>query len=61
MFLETEHGNFLMDPGAGRTLLDNARALKVDLDSIIQGIIPSHPHDHTGGLQELLEPGPPGR
>jgi len=54
VLLETEHGSFLLDTGAGGALLGNASALGLDLHAL-QGIILSHHHhDHTGGLRELL-------
>lgn len=55
VFLETDQGNYLLDTGAGKIILNNAQVLGVDLTSI-QGIILSHHHhDHTGGLLEVLE------
>jgi len=55
VFLETDRGNYLLDTGAGKIIINNAHVLGVDLTSI-QGIILSHHHhDHTGGILEVLE------
>jgi 7,8-dihydropterin-6-yl-methyl-4-(beta-D-ribofuranosyl)aminobenzene 5'-phosphate synthase len=55
VFLETDQGNYLLDTGAGKIILNNARVLGVDLDSILGIILSHHHHDHTGGLLEVLE------
>ncbi|PKM88132.1 MAG: MBL fold metallo-hydrolase [Firmicutes bacterium HGW-Firmicutes-12] len=55
VFLETPEGNYLLDTGQGQAIINNARILNIDLDSI-RGIILSHHHyDHTGGLFAVLE------
>ena len=55
VFLETDQGSYLLDTGAGKIILNNARVLGVDLDSILGIILSHHHHDHTGGLLEVLE------
>ncbi|MDA8125894.1 MAG: MBL fold metallo-hydrolase [Deltaproteobacteria bacterium] len=55
VFLETDQGNYLLDTGAGKIIVNNAQALGVDLDSILGIILSHHHHDHTGGLLEVLE------
>jgi 7,8-dihydropterin-6-yl-methyl-4-(beta-D-ribofuranosyl)aminobenzene 5'-phosphate synthase len=53
-FLETECGNYLMDTGQGKAIINNSLVLDLDLRSI-KGIIMSHHHvDHTGGLVPVL-------
>ena len=55
-YVQTEQGNYLFDTGGGQTLLSNSEKLQIDLQQI-EGIILSHGHlDHTGGLQQVLEP-----
>ena len=55
VYLETEHGNFLFDTGAGKTIINNAQQFGKDMTEI-EGIILSHHHyDHTGGLLSVLE------
>ncbi len=55
IFMETDRGNFLLDTGTGKTLVNNALVLGLDLRSI-KGIIISHHHyDHTGGLGPVLD------
>lgn len=55
VFLETDQGNYLLDTGAGKAILNNAQVLGVDLGSILGIILSHHHHDHTGGLLEVLE------
>jgi len=53
--IETGKHRILFDTGGGRTLFENARALKVDLTKL-DAIVVSHGHfDHTGGLEKALE------
>ncbi len=55
IFLETEHGNYLLDTGQGKAVVNNALVLGVDLKTV-KGIILSHHHwDHTGGLGPVLD------
>ena len=55
VFIETEYGNYLFDTGTGKTIVNNAAMLSLDLKSV-KGIILSHNHwDHTGGLLPVLE------
>jgi 7,8-dihydropterin-6-yl-methyl-4-(beta-D-ribofuranosyl)aminobenzene 5'-phosphate synthase len=55
IFLETAHGNYLLDTGSGKTIVNNALVLGIDLRTI-KGIILSHHHwDHTGGLGPVLD------
>ena len=57
--VQTPAETLLMDTGSnGRILLDNARRLGVELESI-SGLLLSHPHwDHMGGLDSVLEVAP---
>ena len=53
--IETGKHRILFDAGGGRTLFENARALKVDLTKL-DAIVVSHGHfDHTGGLEKAFE------
>ncbi len=55
IFLETGCGNYLLDTGAGKTIVNNALVLGIDLRTI-KGIIMSHHHfDHSGGLGPVLD------
>jgi len=55
VFLETDNGNYLLDTGPGKAIINNARLLGKELSSL-KGIILSHHHyDHTGGLLQVLE------
>lgn len=55
VLLETGNKRFLLDTGAGLTLLHNAQKLGVDLKHL-DGVLISHGHyDHTGGLKALLD------
>ena len=55
IFLETDQGNYLLDTGQGKAVVNNALALGLDL-ATIKGIILSHHHwDHTGGLGPVLD------
>jgi 7,8-dihydropterin-6-yl-methyl-4-(beta-D-ribofuranosyl)aminobenzene 5'-phosphate synthase len=53
--VETGRHRILFDAGGGRTLFENARAMKVDLTKL-DAVVVSHGHfDHTGGLEKALE------
>jgi len=55
IFLETAAGNYLLDTGQGKAIINNALVLGLDLRTI-NGIIISHHHfDHTGGLVPVLD------
>ncbi len=55
VFVETENGNILFDVGQTNALVENAREMDIDLESV-QKIVLSHGHyDHTGGLPFVLE------
>lgn len=55
ILLETPSGNYLLDTGQGKAIVNNALALGIDLRSL-KGIIISHHHwDHTGGLGPVLD------
>lgn len=55
IFVETNFGNYLMDTGQGKAVVDNSTVLGLDLKTI-KGIIISHHHwDHTGGLMPVLD------
>ncbi len=55
VLLETGERRILFDTGAGRVLVPNARALKIDL-SKLDAIVLSHGHgDHTNGLPQALD------
>lgn len=55
IFLETDNGNYLLDTGAGKTIINNALVLQIDLRTI-KAMILSHNHnDHTGGMIPVLD------
>lgn len=55
VYLETDHGSYLIDTGQGKGVINNSRVLGLDLKAI-KGIIISHHHyDHTGGLLDVLD------
>jgi 7,8-dihydropterin-6-yl-methyl-4-(beta-D-ribofuranosyl)aminobenzene 5'-phosphate synthase len=55
IFMETDCGNYLLDTGQGKAVVNNALVLGLDLRAI-KGIIMSHHHwDHTGGLGPILD------
>ena len=55
IFMETDRGNYLLDTGQGKVIVNNALVLGLDLGTI-KGIIISHHHwDHTGGLGPVLD------
>jgi 7,8-dihydropterin-6-yl-methyl-4-(beta-D-ribofuranosyl)aminobenzene 5'-phosphate synthase len=55
IFMETDRGNYLLDTGQGKAIVNNALVLGLDLRTI-KGIITSHHHwDHTGGLGPVLD------
>jgi 7,8-dihydropterin-6-yl-methyl-4-(beta-D-ribofuranosyl)aminobenzene 5'-phosphate synthase len=54
IFMETDHGNYLLDTGQGKTIINNALVLGIDLRTV-RGMIMSHHHfDHTGGIAPVL-------
>jgi 7,8-dihydropterin-6-yl-methyl-4-(beta-D-ribofuranosyl)aminobenzene 5'-phosphate synthase len=54
VFMETDHGNYLLDTGQGKTIINNALVLGIDLRTV-RGMIMSHHHfDHTGGIAPVL-------
>ncbi len=55
VFLETDQGNYLLDTGAGKIIIQNAHVLGIDLNSIRGIILSHHHHDHTGGLLDVLD------
>lgn len=55
IFIETDRGNYLLDTGQGKSIINNALVLGIDLKTI-KGIIVSHHHwDHTAGLGPVLD------
>ena len=55
ILLETDAGNYLLDTGQGKGVVNNSLVLGLDLKKI-KGIIMSHHHyDHTGGLGPVLD------
>lgn len=55
IFMETDRGNYLLDTGQGKSIVNNARVLGFDFKTL-KGIILSHHHwDHTGGLAAVLD------
>ncbi len=61
--VETDGHKILFDTGARpRTVLDNARDLKIDLSDVEDVVLSHFHHDHTGGLmtlrQELMKTNP---
>jgi 7,8-dihydropterin-6-yl-methyl-4-(beta-D-ribofuranosyl)aminobenzene 5'-phosphate synthase len=55
IFLETDAGNYLLDTGQGKGVVNNSLVLGLDLRTI-KGIIISHHHwDHTAGLFPVLD------
>ncbi len=55
MLIETGTRRVLFDTGGGRVIMENARALNVDL-SKLDAIVISHGHDdHTGGLAKVFD------
>lgn len=55
ILLETDAGNYLLDTGQGKGVVNNSMVLGLDLKTI-KGIIMSHHHyDHTGGLGPVLD------
>jgi 7,8-dihydropterin-6-yl-methyl-4-(beta-D-ribofuranosyl)aminobenzene 5'-phosphate synthase len=54
-YLEAGQRRVLLDTGGGRTIIDNARALGVDL-ARTDAIVISHGHgDHVGGIERVLD------
>ncbi len=54
IFMETDQGNYLLDTGQGKTIINNALVLGIDLRTV-RGMIMSHHHfDHTGGIAPVL-------
>jgi 7,8-dihydropterin-6-yl-methyl-4-(beta-D-ribofuranosyl)aminobenzene 5'-phosphate synthase len=55
IFMKTDCGNYLLDTGQGKAIINNALVLGLEMRTI-QGIIISHHHfDHTGGLGPVLD------
>lgn len=55
IYMETDCGNYLLDTGQGKAIVNNALVLGLDLRAL-KGIIMSHHHwDHTGGLGPVLD------
>jgi len=55
IFMQTDRGNYLLDTGQGKAIINNALVLGLDLRTI-RGIIISHHHwDHTGGIVPVLD------
>lgn len=55
VFIETEGGNYLLDTGGGRSILENSLDMNKDLRTL-KKIFLSHGHgDHTGGLPHVLK------
>ena len=53
-FIETDEGNYLFDPGGGRTVVENSLIFNKDLKTV-KRIFLSHGHnDHTGGMPHVL-------
>jgi len=61
LWIEADQFRILSDTGQGRTLLDNARLLGVELKNA-DALVISHGHsDHTGGIAALVASGFRGR
>jgi 7,8-dihydropterin-6-yl-methyl-4-(beta-D-ribofuranosyl)aminobenzene 5'-phosphate synthase len=57
LWIEADERRILYDTGQGRTLVDNARLLGIDL-AAAQALVISHGHsDHTGGIAALMGAG----
>ena len=55
LFIDTDQHRILLDTGAGNVLINNARAMGIDLAKT-EALVISHEHfDHTGGLEKLLQ------
>ena len=52
--VNSDSNQILFDAGGGRTLLENARSLGVDLGRTGAIVISHAHHDHTGGLDSAL-------
>jgi 7,8-dihydropterin-6-yl-methyl-4-(beta-D-ribofuranosyl)aminobenzene 5'-phosphate synthase len=55
IFMETDCGNYLLDTGQGKGVVNNALVLGLDLKTIKAIIISHHHWDHTGGLGPVLD------
>jgi 7,8-dihydropterin-6-yl-methyl-4-(beta-D-ribofuranosyl)aminobenzene 5'-phosphate synthase len=57
LWIEADEHRILYDTGQGRTLVENARLLEIDL-STAEALVLSHGHsDHSGGIAALLAAG----
>lgn len=56
--VEHEEQRVLFDTGQGYALMHNARMLGIDLATVTKVVLSHGHYDHTGGLPELLKPGP---
>lgn len=55
IFLETDCGNYLLDTGQGKAIVNNSLVLGLDLRTIKGMILSHHHYDHTGGIAPVLD------